>query len=326
MMFYLESEIMSDLIWFDDVQGDLVKNTGGKGASLSKMYKFQLNVPNGFIVSAPFFFEYRKKNNLDEKIVKLIEAINFDDFSSIEQVSKKIRDMIIDTPMPDELEEKILTCFEKLGGDTQPMAVRSSSTAEDLDDASFAGQLETFLYVVGKEDLIEKIRECWVSLYNGRAVFYRKQKGFDERNVSIAVVVQKMVNSEKAGVMFTANPINKNRDQALIESAWGLGEAVVSGTVTPDNNVVDKITFKVIEEYISEKETMFVRDGSLKGVVEKEVPEEIRCARVLTEDELLELVKLSIKLEKFFGKPEDVEWAIEEGKLYLLQSRPITTL
>lgn len=317
---------MLNLIWFDDIQGDLIKYTGGKGASLSKMHKFQLNVPNGFVVSAPFFFEYRKKNDLDEKILQLIKTINYDDFDSIEKVCEKIRKMIIDTPMPARLENDVISYYNMLGGEAQPVAVRSSSTAEDLDDASFAGQQETFLYVVGKDDLIEKIKECWASLYNGRAVFYRKQKGFDERNVSIAVVVQKMVNSEKAGVMFTVNPISKNKDQALIEAAWGLGEAVVSGTVTPDNYTVNKNTSKVIEEYISEKEMMFVRDSSLKGVEEKDVPEEKKCARVLTDDELFELSSLAIKLEKFFGKPEDVEWAIEKGELYLLQSRPITTL
>lgn len=317
---------MLNLIWFDDIQGDLIKYTGGKGASLSKMHKFQLNVPNGFVVSAPFFFEFRKKNNLDEKILRLVETINYDDFNSIENVCEKVRKMIIDTKMPSELENDVISYYNMLGGDNQAVAVRSSSTAEDLDDASFAGQQETFLYVMGREDLIEKIKECWASLYNGRAVFYRKQKGFDERSVSIAVVVQKMVNSEKAGVMFTVNPINKDRNQALIEATWGLGEAVVSGTVTPDNYCVNKNTCEVIEEYISEKETMFVRNICLKGVEEKEVPYEIKCERVLTDNELHELTNLAIKLEKFFGKPEDVEWAIEGGQLYLLQSRPITTL
>ncbi len=317
---------MRNLIWFNEDHCDRIQYTGGKGASLSKMHKFRLNVPNGFVISAPFFFEYRKENNLDEKIIKLIDTIDFDDCACIEKVSEEIRKMVINTPISAELENDILSYYGMLGGEIQPVAVRSSSTAEDLDDASFAGQQETFLYVMGKDDLIEKIKECWASLYNGRAVFYRKQRGFCEKDVSIAVVVQKMVNAEKAGVMFTVNPITKDRDQALIEAAWGLGEAVVSGTVTPDNYIVDKKTSKVIEEYVSEKEMMFVRNCSLKGVEEKDVPEELKCRRVLTDEELSELLNLSHKLEKFFGKPEDVEWAIEGGNVYLLQSRPITTL
>jgi pyruvate, water dikinase len=317
---------MLNLVWFDDIQGDLIKYTGGKGASLSKMYKSQLPIPNGFVVAAPFFLKHVQQNNLIEKIIELIETINHDDFNSIESISENIRKMIIDTPIPSGLEKDIVDHYNVLGGESLAVAVRSSSTAEDLDDASFAGQQETFLYVLGKEDLIDKIKCCWASLYNGRAIFYRKQKGFDERAVSIAVVVQKMVNSEKSGVMFTANPITKNRNHALIEGVWGLGEGVVSGEVTPDNYIVDKCSYNVLEEYISEKEMMIVRGMSLKGSEKSEVPEDKKCARVLTDDEISQLTKMSINLEKLFGKPQDVEWAIEKGKLYLLQSRPITTL
>jgi len=256
----------------------------------------------------------------------MIETIDHDDFDSIESISENIRKLIIDTPIPPELEKDIINYYNTLGGVGLAVAVRSSSTAEDLDDASFAGQQETFLYVLGKDDLIEKIKCCWASLYNGRAIFYRKQKGFNEREVSIAVVVQQMVNSEKAGVMFTVNPITKDRNHALIEGAWGLGEGVVSGEVTPDSYTVDKSTHNVLEEYISEKEMMIVRNISSRGVEEKEVPEDKKCARVLTEDEIKQLTEMSVNLEKFFGKPQDIEWAIEKNKLYLLQSRPITTL
>lgn len=317
---------MLNLVWFDDIQGDMIKYTGGKGASLSKMHKFQLPVPNGFSIAAPFFITFLQRNNLDQKILTLIKSINFDDFNSIDSVSEIIRKMITDTPMPHEFKKDVEDYYNQLGGDAQAVAVRSSSTAEDLDDASFAGQLETYLYVIGKDDLIDKIKQCWASLYNGRAIFYRKEKGFDEKAVSISVVVQKMVNAEKAGVMFTVNPINKARNEILVEAAWGLGEAVVSGLVTPDNYVVNKTNYEVINEYISEKEVMVIRDLSMKGVREVAVAEDLREARVLADDEMKKLVDLANKLEAFYGKPQDIEWATEKGEIYLLQSRPISTL
>jgi pyruvate,water dikinase len=317
---------MSNIMWFDDPESDLCENTGGKGASLSKMSKVGLPVPGGFIITAPFFYSFIVSSSLFEKIQHIISGINFDNFKGIEERSKEIQKLIIDTPFPASLRNEVLSFYEELGMENQPVAVRSSSTAEDLDEASFAGQQDTYLYVVGNEDLLDKIKKIWASLYNGSAMFYRKQKGFDEAKIAIAVVVQKMVDSEKSGVMFTVNPISKVRNHLLIESVWGLGEGIVSGCVTPDNFTVDKTTHEILEENISEKETMFVRNFSLKGVDELEVPESKRNSRVLTDMELEELVNLAVKLEKFFGKPQDVEWAIVHGKVNLLQSRPITTL
>ncbi len=317
---------MANFIWFSDADGTNIAFTGGKGASLSKMTHAQLPVPYGFVVSAPFFKEFLRKTGLMDKILDMISTIDFDNFNTIENDSAKIREMIIEQPFPQELADEISNFYGKLGDGSPAVAVRSSGTAEDLDDASFAGQQETFLYVLGEDDVMEKIKECWASLYNGRAIFYRKEKGFSEDNVSIAVVVQKMVNSEKSGVMFTVNPITKEPDQVLVEAAWGLGEGVVSGIVTPDNYVIDKASNVALETYVSEKETMVVRDPSMKGSVEQEVPENIREAQVLTEAEIAELSEMAKRIEKFFGKPQDIEWAIEKNQLFLLQSRPITTL
>lgn len=318
--------MMSNLVWFDDQQGDLIHYTGGKGASLSRMYKSRLPVPNGFVLTAPLFLQYARQHKLFDEIQGKLATINFGDCQALENTSAAIRNMIVETPLPLELTREIAAYYAALGGETLAVAVRSSSTAEDLAEASFAGQQETFLYVVGKDDLLEKIKRCWASLYNGRAIFYRKQKGFAEKEVSIAVVVQKMVNADKSGVMFTTNPITKNRDHVLIEGAWGLGEGIVSGEVTPDNYIVDKCSGHTLEEYISEKEKMIVRDISSKGVEEQEVPADKRWAKVLTYGELKQLTRLASKLEAFFGKPQDVEWAIEGDELFLLQSRPITTL
>jgi pyruvate, water dikinase len=317
---------VENLVWFEDLEKDLLRLGGGKGASLCKMYNNGLPVPNGFIICAPMFLEFMNRHNLFDKILSLIEEIDFDNSAAIDKASEEIQKHIIDSPFPRDMEENILRYYKNLGERSVPVAVRSSSTAEDLDDASFAGQQETYLYVIGEEDLIEKIKKCWASLYNGRAIFYRKEKGFDEKSISIAVVVQKMVNSEKSGVMFTVNPITKVFEDVIIEAAWGLGEGIVSGIVTPDSYIVNKNTKELLEEYISEKEVMVIRDKSLKGVEELEVPEDKRCERVLEQWEIHELVDLANRLEAYFEKPQDVEWAVEKGKVYLLQSRPITTL
>ncbi len=317
---------MANFIWFHDMDGTNIALTGGKGASLSKMTRAQLPVPNGFVVSAPFFNGFLQKTGLIDKILAIISTIDFDNYNSIENESARIRNLIIGQPFPQELSDEISSYYSQLGTDLPAVAVRSSGTAEDLDDASFAGQQETFLYVLGETDVMDKIKACWASLYNGRAIFYRREKGFSEEQVSIAVVIQKMVNSEKSGVMFTVNPITRQPDQILVEAAWGLGEGVVSGIVTPDNYVIDKNSNHAIETYISEKEVMVVRDPSLRGSVEQEVPEAIREAQVLTGAELVQLAEMAKRIEQFFGKPQDIEWAIEKNELYLLQSRPITTL
>lgn len=222
--------------------------------------------------------------------------------------------------------EDIVGHYSKIGSGSEPVAVRSSGTAEDLDDASFAGQQETFLFVIGNDDVVKFIKECWASLYNDRAIFYRREKKFDERSISIAVVVQRMVSAQKAGVMFTSNPITNDYHTVVLEAAWGLGEAIVSGIVTPDNLWIDKRTGEVTTEYISEKETMVVRLSERGGTKEVPVPEELREAPVLTDGERNQLVDLARKIEDFYQKPEDIEWAIVDGQVYLLQSRPITTM
>lgn len=317
---------MNNFIPFSELEGTELDNTGGKGASLSKMYRFGLPVPNGFVVTAPFFRAFMDKTELTGKIKALLAKIPDDDLNDLERISANIRQMILEQPFPSEYVDELVGCYDDLGEVNTPVAVRSSSTAEDLDDASFAGQQETFLYVVGKEDLINKIKECWASLYNGRAIFYRKEKKFSEDAVSIAVVVQKMINSEKAGVMFTQNPITHNENELLIEAAWGLGEGVVSGIVTPDNYVYLRREKKAESTYISEKEVMVIRDPSLLGSVEVDVPKELKEKRVLSDEELLEMRNMAQRIEEFFEKPQDIEWAYEDDVLYLLQSRPITTL
>jgi pyruvate,water dikinase len=239
--------------------------------------------------------------------------------------------------MPEEIEKEIREAYKELSArfnkDAVYVAVRSSATAEDLPEASFAGQQETYLDVLGADDVIEKVKKCWASLWTARATFYREKQGFDHTKVYLSAVVQKMVNSEKSGVMFTANPVNNNRDEIMINASWGLGEAVVSGSVTPDEYIVDKKTWTIKEKFIAKKEVMVVRNPETgKGTIYVKVadflgPEWVE-KQCLTDEQVIEVAKIGQKIEEHYGWPQDIEWAYDkdDGKLYIVQSRPVTTL
>ena len=317
---------MKLIAWFNELpEENIGLIAGGKGASLCRLYQNGFPVTEGFIVCAEAFDRFMKENNLRDRVLAKLDAIDRDNDESLAEAGTAVRGWLTEAPMPADIEKLLIDNYKKLGSNA-PVAVRSSGTAEDLDDASFAGQQETFLYVIGEENLVSYVRACWASLYNDCAIFYRHQKKFSERDISIAVVVQRMVNSEKAGVLFSANPINKDRDTVMIEGSWGLGEGVVQGIVNPDNYLIKKGTYEIETEYVAEKEIMVVRRDDQGGVEEVEVPEDLRNAPVLTEAERKTLVDLAIQAENFYGKPQDLEWAVEGEKIYLLQSRPITTL
>lgn len=317
---------MSLIAWFNELPDqNLGLVAGGKGASLCRMFQNGFPVPEGFICCSDMFSTFMEANNLWDKVYEKIDAINWDSDESLAQAGESIRRMVAEAPMPEELANMLIEHYIALG-DNVPVAVRSSGTAEDLDDASFAGQQETYLYVIGKDEVVRYVRECWASLYNDCALFYRREKKFNERDISIAVVVMRMVNSEKSGVMFSANPINKCREACMIEAAWGLGEGVVQGIVNPDNYVVNKSDYSYNLHYVAEKEIMVIRASERGGSKEVPVPEHIKSAPVLSDREVQDLVNLAIKVENFYAKPQDLEWAYEKGNMYLLQSRPITTL
>lgn len=295
------------LAWFEEIPDEeLAMAAGGKGASLCRMSRAGLPVPKGFIVRSEMFNAFMEANGLWDYVFEKLSAIDFSSDASLIAVAAEIRRRIVDSPVPEEMAKDIVSFYSQIGSGREPVAVRSSGTAEDLDDASFAGQQETFLFVIGNDDVVKFIKECWASLYNDRAIFYRKEKNFDERSISIAVVVQCMVSAQKAGVMFTSNPITNDYDTVVLEAAWGLGEAIVSGIVTPDNLWIDKNTGEVTTEYISEKETMVVRLSERGGTKEIPVPDELREAPVLTDDERNQLVELAKKIEAFYKKPEEI--------------------
>lgn len=310
--------------WFSEISRDDVPSAGGKGANLGDMAQAGLPIPPGFVVCASAYREMVESSGLDAKIEEILAGVDYSNSNQLQEVERQIRQLFENVPIASELRQLIVESYHALGDDV-PVAVRSSATAEDLAGASFAGQQETFLNIVGKEELLDAVRRCWSSLYTSRAIFYRHQKGFDTTQVSMAVVVQKMVNSEKSGVTFTVDPVLRNHFEMLIEAVWGLGEGVVSGTLTPDHYKIDRETYEVIFEFISEKRIMFCKDGNC-GVVTLDVPSEKVSAHVLTPDELRQLVDLGNKVEEHFGCPQDIEWGIEDGQVYLLQSRPITCL
>jgi pyruvate,water dikinase len=318
-----------NIAWFEDLGKDDVGIAGGKGANLGELVRAGLPVPPGFVVTAQAYSYFLKESGLAERIMEILRSTDVDNNEELTKASQEIRELITSSPMPEALAKEILESYRKLsqrvGKEEEFVAVRSSATAEDLPGASFAGQQETFLNVKGDE-VIEYVRRCWSSLFTPRAIFYREKKGFAHERVAIAVVVQKMVNADKAGVMFSVHPATGEKDKIVIEAAWGLGEGVVSGTVTPDHYVVDKASNKLLHKEIAVKEIMFTKDEKTGKTVKVKLSPERAKAQVLTEEELTQLAELGKRVEEHFGSPQDIEWAYEAGELYLLQSRPITVL
>jgi len=320
---------MKLIAWLDEISNRDVDIAGGKGASLGEMWNAGFPVPPAFVVTADAYRYFIRESKLDKKIRKILKDIDVNNPEDLNRKSEEIRKLILNAKMPKDLEISIIESYNRLceesGGEEVFVAVRSSATAEDLPDASFAGQQETYLNVKGAENVVKAVQKCFASLFTPRAIFYREQKGFDHLDVALAVVVQKMVDSEKSGVLFTVNPINQNYEEMVIEGAWGLGEGVVSGVVTPDTYILDKKTLTPKSISVARKEVMFIRDE--KGETKKvEVPEDLKEKRVLSDDELRRLGQMGLSIEKHYGRPMDVEWAIEKGKIYMLQARPITTL
>ena len=329
--------------WFEELRKTDVPLVGGKGANLGEMTNAGIPVPPGFCVTAEaykYFVENVKLEDgtvLQDWIMNIISQTNVDDSKQLQENTAKIRQKIIELPMLPEIAEEIERAYKELsqrfGKEAVYVAVRSSATAEDLPEASFAGQQETYLDVYGVDDVIDKVKRCWASLWTARATFYRAKQGFDHSKVYLSAVVQKMVNSKTSGVMFTANPVTNNRNEIMINASWGLGEAVVSGSVTPDEYIVEKGTWKIKEKFIAKKEVMVVRNPETgKGTVYVKVAEYLGPEwvekQVLTDEQIIEVAKIGAKIEEHYGWPQDIEWAYDadDGKLYIVQSRPITTL
>ncbi len=320
---------MKHVEFFEELRKEDVAVAGGKGANLGELTHAGIPVPPGFVVTSKTYDQFIKETGIFDEIMDILDALDVNNNKELQASAVKIKKIITETTMPDEIKTIIIEAYNalchRIGKDDVFVAIRSSATAEDLPEASFAGQQDTYLNIRGSEDVVEYVQKCWASLFESRAIFYREENDFDHSKVYIAVVVQEMVNAEKAGVMFTVHP-STGEEKILIEAAWGLGEGVVSGTVTPDTCWYDKEKNEILDYKISDKKVMFDRDPDTGYTVKVDVPEDLREKRVLSNDEITQLAQLGKRIQNHYNFPQDTEWAIEGGKIYMLQSRPVTTL
>ncbi|MDR2624566.1 MAG: phosphoenolpyruvate synthase [Methanobrevibacter sp.] len=313
---------------FEEISKEEVGIAGGKGANLGELTQAGIPVPPGFVITSETYRKFMTETGIFDKVMDLLKPVDVNNNKELQYVAKKIKLLITSTEIPRDIQTVIIEAYnalgEKTGVEETDVAVRSSATAEDLPEASFAGQQDTFLHIQGVKQLLKYVRMCWASLFEARAIFYREENNFEHSKVYIAVAIQEMVPSEKAGVMFTVNP-STGENVALIEGSWGLGEAVVSGTVTPDTYYVDKKTNGILSVSVADKKKMFVRKPN-GSTFEDNVPDDMRNKRVLSDEELIELNEMGKRIQAHYQVPQDTEWAFYKDKLFLLQSRPITTL
>ncbi len=299
-----------------------VGKAGGKGASLGEMLRAGIPVPPGFVVLAGSFDQFISDAGIGRKIASELRKVRPKNIRSVAATSRKLRQLISTAPFPAALGAAVVAESAKLHSPL--VAVRSSATSEDSSTASWAGELESFLFVPRKQ-LLGTVKKCWSSLFTPRAIFYRIEKKLERQKVSVAVVVQKMVHSEIAGIAFTAHPVTKNRNQIVIEAGWGQGESVVAGRVTPDTYIWDKNSGKIVEASVGLQKEMIVqqRGGGVKTVA---IPAARLSKQKLSSKQVKEIAALCRRIEKHYRYPQDIEWALEKGRLYIVQSRPITTL
>ncbi|WP_202711478.1 phosphoenolpyruvate synthase [Sporosalibacterium faouarense] len=322
--------------WFKEVNKDDISLVGGKGANLGELTQKGIQVPPGFCITSNAYNSFIKLSNVEDDIRKIISNIDVENSSDLQIKSLDVRRLILNAVIPDEIKKEIINKYEEFSngiGIIEPsVAVRSSATAEDLPEASFAGQQDTYLHVKGNEQLLEHVKKCWASLWTARAIYYREKHNFNHFEVSLCVVIQKMVRSEKSGVIFTVNPVTNNFNEIMINSSWGLGEAVVSGIVTPDEYILNKSTLEIREKNISDKNLMIVENKNGFGTQEVKVGEYLNASKVkeetLNHSEIMKLGKSALLIENIYNSPQDIEWGLdtETKELYILQARPITTL
>ncbi len=311
------------ILMLDSLGSGMIAFAGGKAVNLGEMQRAGLPVPPGFVVSTDAYRAVIAEQNLDASIREILSRTAADDAGQLEHAAKQIQALFQSVQIPAELTAAITEAYRALG-DGVSVAVRSSATAEDLPGLSFAGQYDTFLNVVGVSELLDRIVRCWESLWNPRALSYRIKQGIRNDDLAHGVVVQKLVAADVSGILFTANPLNGRRDQLLLNASWGLGEAIVSGEVNPDQWIIDKQNGRIVEAQIARKERMTIRTSD--GISHAEVPVDRQETASLSEAEIAELHSLARIAERHFGQPQDIEWAREAGTIYLVQSRPITSL
>ena len=331
------------VVWFEEVDKEDIALVGGKGANLGEMTGAHLAIPYGFIVTSHAYYHFLEKEKLKTRIRALLEKLDHTDADNLHKTATAIRELILSARVPDELSQSIAQYYDQLYQkekkvkgiaalstklkavyDPPLVAVRSSATAEDLPDASFAGQQETFLNIQGEASVVDHVKSCWASLFTDRAVFYRAEKGFDHFKVGLAAVVQRMVQSEKSGILFTVDPVTNDKNVLVIEAIFGLGEYIVQGKVTPDQYLVDKKNMVILKKKVATQDVQFIKKG--KRTIESPLHKSMGGKQKITDQLIIRIAQLGRKIEKHYYFPQDIEWAIEKGEIFITQSRPITTL
>ncbi len=335
---------MKFIAWFNEIKKTDVPVAGGKGANLGEMTNAGFPVPPGFVVTAQAYKYFIETTAIAKEIYEISNNVNINDNDALDRAAKKIQSIILSENVPKVISDEIINAYHNLmignkfeglsskalelvsvNKTKQPfVAVRSSATAEDLSTASFAGQQESYLNVRGDSDVINAVKKVWASLFTPRAIFYRKQNNFPIEKVLIAVIVQKMVDSEKSGVAFSVHPATGNKNEIVIEAGWGLGEYIVKGIINPDNYVVDKNTFEIKHKLVKRQEKMLTRDPLTGKNIEVEIPDQKQEKQVLDDEQIITLAKVVKKIEDHYNYPQDIEWASENNRLYIVQSRPVT--
>ncbi|MBC8419730.1 MAG: PEP/pyruvate-binding domain-containing protein [Desulfobacteraceae bacterium] len=319
------------ILWFEECSRSTLPLVGGKNANLGEMVNAGIRVPPGFAVTSKAFQQYMERAALWAHVRETLSDASPDDIKGVSRAGKEIRQAILSKPIPDEIQEEIITAYgslcNKCGVTDLPVAVRSSATAEDLEDASFAGQQDTYLWIWGNDEVVRATHECWASLFTDRAITYRMRAGFPQEGVLISVGIQKMVNARSAGVMFTLDPVTGDRSKITIDANWGFGESIVQGMVSPDSFVVGKNSLSIKQSIIGQKDQRFVANGC--GTIVEPVPSEQQVIPCISVSEVIEIAKMGMRIEKHYGSPQDIEWAIDRDlpfpeNLFSTQARPVT--
>ena len=308
-------------LWFKDIDKNDIPLVGGKGANLGELVKAGIPVPDGFVVTAKAYFDFINSTSIKRKIMTELDGLDVEDSDKLMEASERIKLAIMQADIPKDIVEEIKSFYMELCGESDKyVAVRSSATAEDLIEASFAGQQESFLEIKGWKSVVSHVQKCWASLFTARAIFYRTENKFSHLKVGIAVPVQLMCQSEVSGIMFTVNPVTNNRDEISIEAAYGLGQPIVSGEITPDQYVVSKKTGKIVSRIVVPQDWQLTIDGKTP------VSTKYKKKQKLTNKQIVELAEIGAKIEEHYGTPQDIEYGVEKGKILIVQSRPVTTL
>lgn len=309
------------ILWFSQIRKEDIPLVGGKGANLGEMVHARIPVPNGFVVTAKAYYDFLDTTSIKDKILTELSSLDYEDTAALQKASKHIETAIMAAHMPEEIQDQIKSYYHQLCGEHDKyVAVRSSATAEDLPEASFAGQQDTYLNVKGYKDVVKHVQKCWASLFEARAIYYRHENGFSHIKVGIAVPVQLMIQSEISGIMFTVNPLSNDRGEVSVEAAFGLGQPIVSGEVTPDQYIVNKLTGRIAYKHIAKQTWQFTLAGNVP------VSKKYQETQKMSDDLVKELAAIGMRIEEHYGKPQDIEWGYENGKLYIVQARPVTTL